>query len=377
MGVGVAESDAADTRQGRPVMDRRALLGAAALGVALPVGASAAGARTAAKTRLRRISCEEAFTTPEVLEASRVLARGVPSMRSGPIAGPIIPPLLDLGAGRIADMDAAGVDIQILSLTSPGVQHLEPGLAVALMRSTNDFLAAAIRAHPTRYAGLAVMAPQDPAATAAELGRAVGTLGLQGGIVNSHTNGEYLDQPKFWPMLEAAEALNAPIYIHPREPAPSLEGAMIPGFTVGWSYGVEVGTHALRLIAAGVFDRFPRLRIVLGHMGEMLPTLLDRIDNRYLFESGLFGGRRLPRLPSEYFRTHFWVTTSGMHYPAPLTATIAQLGVDRVLFAADYPLESQRDAVREMDAAPISDADRRKIFDANPARVFGLPQARA
>ncbi len=128
----------------------------------------------------------------------------------------------------------------------------------------------------------------------------------------------------------------------------------------------------LRLIGAGVLDRFPRLRIVIGHMGETIPVLLDRIDNRYLWETGLFNRPRLARLPSEYFRTHFWVTTSGMNYPAPLVATIAQLGIDRVIFAADYPLESERDAVREMNAMPIADEDKRKICDTNPALVFGL-----
>lgn len=354
-------------------LPRRDLLRAAAFGAGAAL--TTAGCATAtgqASARYKRISCEEAFTTPEILEASRVRASGVPSMRSGPIAGPIIPPLLDLGPARIADMDASGVDIQILSLTSPGVQHLERDQAIGLMRSTNDYLAEAIAAHPTRYAGLAVMATQDPAVTAAELDRAVCVLGLKGAIINSHTNGEYLDLEKFWPMLEAAEALDVPIYIHPREPAPNLEGAMIPGFTVGWSYAVEVGTHALRLIAAGVFDRFPRLKFVIGHMGEMIPFVLDRIDNRYLFESGLFNRPRLPRLPSEYFRNNFWVTTSGMNYKAPLEATIAQLGVDRVIFAADYPLESERDAVQQIEAMGLSANDKRKIFELNPTHVFGL-----
>jgi 5-carboxyvanillate decarboxylase len=360
--IGVTEEA---MRSGVP---RRALLGAAAAGLA----SGACASNGAAAVAYRRISCEEAFTTPDIVAASRARAGGVASMRSGPIAGPIIPPLLDLGAARIADMDATGIDVQVLSLTSPGVQHLEAEQAVSLMRATNEYLAEQIRAHPTRYAGLAVMSTQAPALAAAELQRAVSGLGLRGAIINSHTNGEYLDQEKFWSILEAAEALDTPIYVHPREPSASLEGAMLPGFTVGWGYAVEVGTHVLRLIGAGIFERFPRLKIVIGHMGEMIPFVLDRIDNRYLFESGLFAQRRLPLAPSEYFKRNVWVTTSGMNYSAPLLATIAQLGVDRVLFAADYPLESQRDAVRQMEAMPLAAADKAKIFDANPTRVFGL-----
>ena len=321
----------------------------------------------------RRISCEEAFSTPEVVAELRRMAGGVPSMKSGPIAGPFMPNLLDIGADRIRGMDADGIDMQILSLTSPGVQTFAPDTAVSMARSINGLLADAIKAHPTRYAGLSTMAPQRPTETARELERSVRQLGMKGGIINSHTNGEYLDDQKYWPILEAFEALDVPLYIHPRDPSPGLEVPLaIPGFAVGWGYAVETGTHALRMIAGGVFDRFPRLRVVLGHLGETLPFLLDRIDNRYQWQVKLFGLKSLKRLPSEYFRENFVVTTSGMNYSAPVKAALEALGPDRILFAADYPMEVQKDAVDELEAIDIPAADKRRIFDTNPRREFRI-----
>jgi len=325
------------------------------------------------KAPYKRISCEEAFSTPEIVAELKRVAGGVPSMSSGPIAGPFMPALLDMGEGRIQAMDRDGVDIQVLSLTSPGVQNFDPETAVSLMKATNDRLAEAIRKYPARFAGLAVIAPQDPVASAKELERAVDALGLKGGIINSHTRGEYLDDPKFWPIFEAAQALNVPIYIHPREPSSGLASVLtMPGFTVGWGYGVETGSHALRLIASGVFDKYPMLRIVLGHMGETLPFVIDRIDNRFQWETKLFGKPKIERLPSEYLKNNFVVTTSGMNYRAPLLATIAQIGADRVMFAADYPMEVQADAVQEMEAMPLSMQDKWKVWETNARKVFAI-----
>jgi 2,3-dihydroxybenzoate decarboxylase len=270
-------------------------------------------------------------------------------------------------------MDAAGIDMQILSLSAPGVQNFAAATATTLARLANDRLAAAIAAHPQRFAGLAAFAPQDPAAAAKELQRAVHALKLHGALVNSHTNGEYLDEQKFWPILEALEALDIPLYIHPRDPAPALAGSGVPGFTIGWGFAVETGTHALRLIGAGIFDRFPKLRIVLGHMGEGLPFFLERIDNRYGFETRMFQPQvKLQRRPGDYFRSNFLVTTSGMNFAAPLQATIATIGIERVLFAVDYPFEDQAATVAALDALPLSVADKRRICETNVQRVFRL-----
>jgi 5-carboxyvanillate decarboxylase len=322
---------------------------------------------------IKRITTEEAFTLPELIEETRRLVKGVASMSSGAIEGPLVPLLCDIGAGRIATMDAAGIDMQLLSLTAPGVQLHDAETGLRLARLVNDRLKAAIDAYPTRFAGLAAIPPQDPSGAAKELDRAVTKLGLKGAIINSHTRGEYLDDPKFWPIFEAAEAFDVPIYLHPREPSPAMAPPMtLPGFTVGWGFAVETGTHALRLIANGVFDRFPKLRIVLGHLGEMLPFMLDRIDNRYNFESMLFPKNRLKRKPSDYFRDHFVVTTTGMNFEAPLKAAIAILGIDRVLFGIDYPYEDQKADVAKFEAMGFSEADKKKLYQTNSERVFKL-----
>jgi 2,3-dihydroxybenzoate decarboxylase len=326
------------------------------------------------QNRPKLYSVEESFMIPEIVaELSRIVG-GVPSMRSGPIAGPFMPRLLDIGAGRIAEMDADGVDVQVLAVSAPGVQKFVPDTAIALARLANDRLSEAIKAHPTRFAGLAMAPPQVAGEGAKELERAVTALGLSGLVVNSHTNGQYLDDPKFWPLLEAAEALDVPIYLHPREPEDNMAKTLLAmtGFTVGWGYAVETGTHALRMIAAGVFDRFPKLQIVLGHLGESIPFLLDRIDARYPFEMGVTGAKPLPRKPSEYFRQNFTVSTSGMNFRVPLRAVIDILGADRVMFAADYPMENQREVVEAYRAIPLSDAERLQISEMTARRVFKL-----
>lgn len=356
-------------------MKRRTFLGSALAAGLTGAGAAAPDARSARAGRpWRLIACEEGFHDPEVLEAQRKLSGGVSSFGSGLVSGPLVPVLLDVGEGRVRAMDADGVDFQLLLLSSPGVQSFDAATATSLARSANDRLAEAVRAHPTRLGGLAAIAPQDPAGAAAELERATRRLGLKGAVVNSHTHGEYLDDPKYWAIFEAAEALDVPIYIHPREPSPAMAQPLaMPGFTIGWGYAVETGTHALRLIAAGVFDRFPGLRIVLGHLGEGIPFLLERIDDRYRFESRVMpGGAKLRRLPGEYFRENFYVTTSGMNFAAPLVATIATLGIDRVLCAIDYPFEDQRAAVEVIEGLPLSPGDLRRICETSPRRVFRL-----
>ncbi|GKX35605.1 MAG: amidohydrolase [Rhizobiaceae bacterium MnEN-MB40S] len=323
---------------------------------------------------VKLISVEESFLIPEIIDELKRLAGGVPSMKSGPIAGPFMPRLLDIGAGRIAEMDADGVDIQVLAVSAPGVQKFDPETGLSLARRANDRLHQAIAEFPDRFAGLAVAPPQAAAEAAKELERAITVLGLNGLVINSHTNDKYLDDEKFWPLLEAAEALNVPVYLHPREPGAGLEKTLMAmtGFTVGWGYAVETGTHALRMIAAGVFERFPNLQIVLGHLGETLPFLLDRIDNRYPFEVGVTGIKPLPKKPSEYFRSNFTVSTSGMNFPAPLRAAIDILGADRIMFAADYPMEDQRAVVQDYNAIELTPEERRQISELTARRVFSI-----
>jgi 5-carboxyvanillate decarboxylase len=325
----------------------------------------------------KRIAVEEGFNFPEIMsEAVKVAAQQPPLVKalnpfggSGGLWEALGAKLGDLGEGRIRQMDEDGIDMQLLLLSAPGVQTLEEGLATELAAMANDRLAAASRKYPDRLAGLAAIAPQNPEKAAQELQRAVRTLGLKGAVINSHTNGEYLDDGKFLPILECAAALEVPIYIHPRDPSPQLGGPLgIPGFLVGWGWALEVGTHAIRLIASGVFDELPKLKIVIGHMGECIPFLLPRLDNRYTRDRG----PKRKWSPSEYFENHFVVTTSGMNYRPQLMMTIEEIGVDRVLFAADWPFEPSKEAIEGIENVPLSAADKAKIFHTNAARVFRL-----
>ena len=210
----------------------------------------------------------------------------------------------------------------------------------------NDILAEAVRAHPTRFAGLAAVAPQDPNSVVRELERAK-ALGLKGFLINSHTRGEYLDLPKFAPIFEAAQALDMPLYLHPREPSPSSVTPYLDHglFFAAWGFAAETSLHAMRLIMSGLFDRYPRLRIALGHMGEGMPFWLSRIDNRYKGQVLMGVNKRLARLPSEYFRDNFVITTSGMMDDAALRLAISVLGVERIQFAGDFPYEDVRAGV--------------------------------
>ncbi len=334
---------------------------------------------------MKRIAIEEAFVTQAIAdEWDKVLANGAvgePGFKK--MGETILAPspgtrlihqrLIDLGDKRIADMDADAIDVQVISITSPGVQVFSPGLATELAADANDVLSAAVKKHPNRFAGLAAVAPNAPEAAAREIERAV-QLGLKGVLINSHTGGEYLDDKKFWAIFESAEAHATPIYLHPRTPSPKMiEPFLDYGlYFAGWGFTIETATHALRLIMAGVFDRFPKLKIILGHMGEGLPYWLQRLDNRYLLQVKIGAVEKMPRLPSEYFLENFVITTSGVCSHPALRHALDVLGADRVLFAADYPYESVAEAVEFMDSAPLDDAVRKKIYQSNAEKLFGF-----
>jgi len=284
--------------------------------------------------------------------------------------------LADIGEGRIADMDVSGIDMQILSLTSPGVQVFDAATANAIAVDTNDQVAQAVRTYPSRFAALAAVAPQDPRFAAREIDRAVRTLGLKGVIINSHTRGEFLDDPKFWEIFEAAEALNVPIYIHPQAPPPAMIGPYVERGLEGalWGFGAETGLHALAIIRSGALDRFPTLRIVIGHGGEALPFWLFRLDymNRTARPAIRTGASSLARQISEYMKENFYVTTSGMAWAPVITFIQSVLGVDRVLYAMDYPYQFEISEVIASDETPMTVEDRKKFFQTNAERVFSL-----
>jgi 2,3-dihydroxybenzoate decarboxylase len=288
----------------------------------------------------------------------------------------IIERLQNIDARRIADMDATGVDMHILSLTSPGVQVFDAATAVAVARDSNDQLAAAIAKHPTRLAGLAAVAPQNPREAAKELERGVRSLGLKGAIVNSHTLGEYLDDPKFYELFAAAAALDVPVYLHPNSPSAGLIQPLLQRGLDGaiYGFGVDTGMHLLALITSGLFDRFPKLKLVVGHLGEALPFWLYRLD--YMHRATVASRRYafmkpLQRKISDYMRENVYVTSSGMAWAPAIQFCQQVLGEDRVMYAMDYPYQFEASEVVEMDHVG-ADAARARFYELNARAVFGL-----
>jgi 5-carboxyvanillate decarboxylase len=359
---------------------RRSLLKAAAAGATSLVGAATAAQAQLPKTgvwarKYRRIATEEGYNHPEFLAAQRkylLTATDEPGQKGG---GGTIPGLTDLPE-RLRVMDEGGIAMQVLLVSSPGVQVFQAPEAVAMSIMINDFAAADCKAHPTRFVFLAAVPPQDPAAAVKELDRAVNKLGARGAVINSHTKGEYLDDPKFWPIFEAAQAMDVPIYIHPREPSPAMlkPYTAYPSLpTAMWGYAAETGLHSMRLILGGVFDQFPKLKIVIGHVGENIPFTLDRIDNRYKIAYARSGAPRpIKRLPSEYFHSNFHITTSGANWPPGVKFCQQVLGVDKVLFAVDYPYEDTNSTVAQSDTIPLTDAEALAFFQTNAERVFKI-----
>jgi len=319
----------------------------------------------------RRIACEEGFLSPGVLAANaRASTASLPLITADGPAAFLARPLVDLGEERIAAMDADGIDMQLLLLSSPGVQVFDAATASSLAGEANDYASQACERHPARFAALAALAPQDPAAAVRELERALKLPGIKGAMVNSHTFGEYLDAPKYLPLFEALQALDAPLYIHPREPAGAM-AAIMAGPVVGgaaWAYGVEVGTHVLRLIQCGLFDRFPKLRLVIGHMGEALPFMLARCEQTLGAEAPNF----LCRSITQTILDQVWITTSGFFSLAPFMAALLTFGADRILFSVDYPYASNREARDFLDRLPVAPADRQKIAHGNADKLLKL-----
>ncbi|HZN31414.1 MAG TPA: amidohydrolase family protein [Xanthobacteraceae bacterium] len=281
--------------------------------------------------------------------------------------------LTDFGEMRLAAMDRAGIERCVLSLAGPGVQaERDPKTAVRRARESNDFLAREIGKRPDRYSGFAHLPMQDPAAAADELERAVRDLKFCGAMINGHTNGQYLDHPSLDPFWERAQALDALVYLHPADPvtpAPVLDGHK--GLRrATWEWTFETGSHALRIIFGGVFDRFPRAKLALGHLGETLPFLLWRFDSR---AGPGFYAVKLAKLPSQYVKDNIVVATSGMCSAEPLACTIGALGHDRVMFAADYPFESVEEAAHFIDGVSLDEGVRNDICFNTAARLLKLP----
>lgn len=326
----------------------------------------------AASPKPRLIALEEHYNAPAVKRALAAAGRPDPPPDS-PVAK-LQAKLDDLGAGRLADMDAGGIDVQVVSQNPPGTEQLEPAHAVRTAKEANDHVAQAITAHPNRLAAFATLPTGAPQTAADELERTVIDLGFKGALINGHVRGRFLDDRAFWPIFERAQALNVPIYLHPTEPPAPVRTAYYAGLpadiattlaTNGWGWHVDTGLHALRLIAGGVLDEYPALQVIVGHMGEALPFFQER-TSRNLQRAGL-------NHPLRHYMTHnFHFTTSGMFSYPPLRCLLDVVGADRVMFSVDYPFARNEEGRDFIIGAPIDDTEREKLAHANAERLLNL-----
>ncbi|MFC2045139.1 amidohydrolase family protein [Chloroflexota bacterium] len=282
--------------------------------------------------------------------------------------------LIDLGEGRLKDMDEAGIDVQVISLFQPPhIQRLDLSEAIKWARSTNEELSLAVKKYPDRFIGLAAIPAQSPKEAVEELKRAVQELGLQGLCLTSNAKEEYFDNEKYWPIFETAEALDVPVYLHPTAPSAAMVGAYAGYEILGGpphGYANEVSLHVMRLIYSGLFDRYPELKMILGHMGEGLPFWLPRLDFAWL--RAMPNRPDIEKKPSEYLKRNFTITTSGMFFQPALICAYLSLGADNIAFGVDYPPESNELAVRFIEEAPICDNDKEKICHSNAEKLFKL-----
>ncbi len=327
-------------------------------------------------SKLRTITLEEHYIAPPFLAAGAD-APGQPPTH--PTFQAIFAKMQDLGAGRLALMDEAGIDVQVLS-HHPGLEQLEAGEQVPMVRDTNDFLKDMIAKHPTRFGGFASLCTAVPGEAAKELERMM-QVGFQGAIINGHSRGCYLDDKFFWPMLEAAEHLDAPIYLHPTQPPKSVVDTYYSGFNPltswlisisGCGWHIETGVHLTRMILGGVFDQFPNLKIIIGHMGEGLSFWLPRMD--YTMHPQV---TRLKQPISAYLRQNVYYTFSGFNFLPNFTGLVSQVGIeDRIMFSTDHPYGPMMEARLFLDSLPICPADRERIAHGNAERLLKMENRR-
>jgi predicted TIM-barrel fold metal-dependent hydrolase len=332
------------------------------------------------KTSVTRvIALEEAFVYPRLLELYP------PSYAK--LLAMIQDRLTDVGPERIRRMDAAGIDLQVLSHVAPGVQTLEDTVAIRLAREVNDWLGDIVKTYPTRFAGFAMLPMQSPKAAADELERTVTHLGFKGALINGHTQGRYLDDEVFSVVLERAQTLDVPIYIHPTDPPQAVTDVYYRDYpdlvTGGWGWQVETGTHLLRLMCGGVFDRFPRLHIVVGHMGELIPYNLKRINLALTLGEWLIASQEQKGTGSKqsggmhksvfyYMHENVFITTSGVFDQAAFNCALAEVGIDNILFSVDDPFGDNFEAMEFLQATQLSPVDREKLAHGNAERLLKL-----
>jgi uncharacterized protein len=329
---------------------------------------------------MRIVTLEEHFTFPDLsaqIDTDITVRRGWPPPDSPQAASIPQAALSDLGPKRLSDMDASGITVQVLSLAGPGADLLDPQRGVKLAMQFNDRLGGFVEQHPDRYAGFAHLPMTAPEAAADELERTVRHKKFKGALINGITDGLFLDHPSYAPLLARAEALDVPVYIHPNLPPVEVRKAYYDGLPLdtgfalsraGWGWHSEVAIHVLRMVLAGTFDRHPRLKIIIGHMGEGLPAMMDRCD-------AVFSGQTqkyLSRSVSQTILDQVWITTSGFFSMTPFTAAMMKFPVDRILFSVDYPFSKNAAGRAFLDALPVSESDRRKIAHENADALLRL-----
>ncbi len=321
---------------------------------------------------MRIVTLEEHVLTPDFARATRDLRSGPPPA----LRARMEPALLDMGEGRLQAMDEAGISLQVLSLAANGLDQLPSAEATALAKDANDRIAAAVAAHPRRFAGFATLALTNIDAAIEEMHRARTTLGFAGVMLHGTTQGFFLDDEQFAPVWAAAEALDTPVYLYPAPPPPAVEQAYYSGLPrnmghllsiAAWGWHAEMGLHILRLIVSGLFDRHPRLRLVIGHMGENLPSSITRAAAALNMMA-----THLERPVEDYFHSHFWITTSGYFTVPPFQSALDVIGVDRMLFSIDYPFSSTKRGRAFLDSLQLEGDALEKLAFRNAEQLLGL-----
>lgn len=329
---------------------------------------------------MRVVALEEHFLRPDLvarIDESVVAERGWPvTADSQPSAMKRDAPLADVGTGRIAQLDEVGITMQVLSSATPGPELLDAEAGVSFARAYNDGLAQTVAEHSTRFAGFATLPVTAPEAAADELERCVREFGFVGTMINGTTNGKFLDAPEFEPILARAEALDVPIYVHPNLPVKGIFDLYyqgLPGTTgftasmSGWGWHSETAVHILRLVLSGALDRHPDLKIVVGHMGEGLPVMLDRFDDKLTAETSY-----LSRTVSQTILEQVWITTSGIFNVPAFISTMMVFGIERIMFSVDYPYADNARGMAFLGAIPVSPADRLAVASGNADKLLKL-----
>jgi predicted TIM-barrel fold metal-dependent hydrolase len=324
---------------------------------------------------MRTITLEEHFISPGFLAGpGRDFSERL--RNSGPRGARIFAQLQDVGDKRIAEMDAAGIEMQVLSLNSPGIEQSEAAEQISIARESNDFLADAVKKNPKRFAAFAALPVAAPDQAAEELDRRVRQQGFKGTLINGHTRGHYLDDKFFSPILERAEALNVPIYLHPTIPPKAVVEASFGGLSppvtamfaaAGWGWHIETSVHLIRMILGGVFDRYPKLQVIIGHLGEGIPFMLPRLNKNLSMEL-----TKLARPLGAYLRENVHYTFGGFNFPATFLDLLLEIGVGRIMFSVDHPYGSMAEARAFLEQLPVSPADKERIAHGNAEQMLGL-----